>query len=51
MQNKTTDVKKIKFWKGRFKSEKDNTQTNNQSNVTHKPVIRWKEDKHERKVD
>lgn len=51
VQNKTKDVKKIKFWKRRFKSDKNNIQVNNQSNVTRKPVIRWKEDKHERKVD
>lgn len=50
-QNKTTDVKKIKLWKGRLKFNKDNVKANNQSNVTRKQVIGWKEDKHERKVD
>ena len=45
------DVKKIKLWKGRLKFKKDNIKANNQSNVTRKQVIGWKEDKHERKVD
>jgi len=50
-QNKTTDAKKIKLWKGRFKSEKVDDQTIEQSNDTSKCLKRWKEDKHERKVD